>query len=215
MSINQNQLRPYQLAELEKNPDAGPVWVINSSKGDRRGDVVLTVARKSGIGSDAIVVPATFIPLDLTMIVSRHQLLSDNQFRQALHNGLLRLVHPDDCQRMFEEDDGAIRERARLSNYMLVGGVAHQQQATQSDVEVFGDKPGIDNDIPTVVKSMVQRIELAHKEDELDDAKEDEFISMFRGMGELDEEVLKWVFHNTAKLAPRLSKLAKQMAGRG
>lgn len=208
------QLRNYSLAALEAKPDAGPVWVVNSSKGERRGDVVLTVARKSGIGSDAIVVPATFIPLDLTMIVSRNQLLSDNQFRQALHNQLLRLVDPDDCAEMFETDEGARRERARLSNYMLVGGVAHQQQASQADVEVFGDKPDVNNDVPAVVKSMIQRIELAHKEDELDENKEDEFISIFRGMGELDEETLKYVFHATAKLAPRLSKVAKQMAGR-
>lgn len=208
------QLRPYNLAQLEEKPEAGPVWVLNSSKGERRGDVVLTVARKSGIGSDAIVVPATFIPLDLTMIVSRKQLLDDNQFRQALHNQLLKLVNPEDCAKMFEEDDGARRERARLSNYMLVGGVAHQQQAAQDGVEVFGDKPGADSDIPAVVKSMVQRIELAHKEEELDEAKEDEFIAIFRGMGELEEEVLKYVYHATAKLCPRLSKVAKQLAGR-
>lgn len=207
-------LNPYPLSALEANPDAGPVWVMNSSSGNRRGDVVLTVARKSGIGSDAIVVPATFIPMDLTMIVSRNQLLNDNQFRQALHNGLLKLVNPDDCARMFDEDEGAQRERARLSNYMLVGGVAHQQQAVQNGVEVFGDKPGIDADIPAVVKSMIQRIELAHKENELDDEKEDEFIAVFRGMGELEEEVLKHVFHATAKLTPRLSKMAKAMAGR-
>lgn len=207
-------LRPYGLAQLEEKPEAGPVWVLNSSKGDRRGDVVLTVARQTGIGSDAIIVPATFIPMDLTMIVSRPQLLRDNQFRQALHNGLLRLVHPDDCAKMFEEDEGARREQARLSNYMLVGGVAHQQQASQHDVEVFGDRPSSDSDIPAVVKTMIQRIELAHKEGELDEQKENEFISVFRGMGELDEAVLKHVYHATAKLAPSLSKVAKAMAGR-
>ena len=103
----------------------------------------------------------------------------------------------------------------RLSNYMLVGGVAHQQQAAQSDVEVYGDRQSnVDADVPAPIQSLVQRARMAHTADELDDAKEDEFINVLRGMGEVEVEYLKYVYHNTAKIAPRLSKTAKQLAGR-
>lgn len=207
-------LRKYSLSQLEQSPEAGPVWVLNTSRGDRRGDVVLTVARAAGIGSDAIVIPATFIPLDLTMIVSRSQLLRDNQFRQSLHNQLLSLVDPDDCEAMFEEDEDAIRERARLSNYMLVGGVAHQQQASQQGVDVYGDKPGVDDDIPAPVQSLIQRIEIAHKDGELNEEAEHGFVASLRNMGELDESVLRHVHHRTAKVAPIVSKAARKLAGK-
>lgn len=210
---NGDSLRLFSLAELEKNPEHGSVWVVNTSKAERRGDVVITIARNNGIGNDTVVIPATWIPLDLTTMVSRPQLLRDNQFRQALLS-LLTLVHPDDCVKLFAEDEEARAERLRLSNYMLVGPVAfQQQQAVSNDVEVFGDTKAT-HDLPGPVHAMLQRIELAHKDGTLDDEAEATFVSQLRNMGELSDDVLKHVYHATAKLAPSVSKAAKKLAGK-
>jgi hypothetical protein len=210
-----HEFRLAHIRDLEASPDAGPVWVLNSSRGTRRGDVVLTVARNSGLGSDTVVVPATWIPLDLTMMVSRSQLLRDNQFRQSILNGLLTLVNEDDATSLFDEHEDALKERQRLSNYMLVGAVAfQQQQAVSGDVEVFGDDKGGDDGIPAPVKNLIQRIELAHKNGELDDAAEQEFVAVLRNLGEQEVDVYKHIFHATAKLAPEVSKLAKRLAGK-
>ena len=211
-----HKLRRLEIGELEKSPDAGPVWVLNSSRGDRRGDVVLTVARSVGIGSDTVVVPSTWIPLDLTMAVARSQLLKDNQFRQALMHDLLTLVSPEDAQKVFAEDEAAVDERKRLSNYMLVGAVAfQQQQAVNNDVEVFGGGKADDDEIPAPVKHLIQQIEVAHREGELTEEAENGFVARLRSMGNMEVEVYKHVYHKTAKLAPKVSKMAKRLGQQG
>lgn len=210
--MNIAKLRPYTLAELEQNPDHGPVWVRNASKGERRGDVCLTIARNNGIGSDSATVPSTWIPMDLTTIVSRPQLLRDNQFRQALAVRLLVLVHPEDAEALFEEDEDAQTERMRLSNYMLVGGVVWQQESVQSDVEVFSDKRSSNlSDMPGPVSDMIQRLENAHRDNELDDEMESTAASRLRNMGELPDEVLHRIYLRLTKVAPKVAQAAKKM----
>lgn len=205
-------LRGYSLEQLETQPDLGPVWVRNTSNGERRGNVVITVARHNGIGSDTLEVPPTWIPVDLTSRVARRHLLNDNQFRQSLDVGLLTLVHPEDAAKLFETDPEARTEKQRLRNLSLGLGLEFQHETVQSNVEVFSDGPKNDEgNYPAPIVNTIQRMERAKLNKSFTPELEAEACIQLRSLGDLPEETYKWIFHKTTTLAPSVAKLAKQL----
>ena len=62
-----------KFSELEKLTSGG-VYILNNTAGHERGKVVFTVPHANGQGHDTVIVPATFIPVDLLEQVSRRQL---------------------------------------------------------------------------------------------------------------------------------------------
>lgn len=208
-------MREISFGELEKNPDFGPVWVLNTSSGARRGDVVLTVSRIQGLGVDNLVIPATRVPLDLTTVVSRRQLLQDNQFRRALSLRMLRLLNPDDVQKMFDEDPSARSEFEKVQNILSSGGMREQASAVTTGVEVFTDRSEDDaaSAIPGFVTDYVQRIKVQHERSEFTAEVEDAALEKLRNMGELHKDVLKYIFTNLQGISPRIRQLARTLAG--
>ncbi len=82
---------------LEKS-NLGAVWVTNQTKGAMRSAVQFAVPKMSGQGTDAVIVPVTFIPINLTEQVAKRQLLSSADFRKAINRGLLRLISDEEAE---------------------------------------------------------------------------------------------------------------------
>lgn len=89
-----------------------PVWVINITEGNTRGPVSVTVEKQGG-GYDSVLIPDTWLPVNLVNEVSRNQLINSSHFRQALKSNMIRLVDNTYAE-FLNGQDGADVERQRL-----------------------------------------------------------------------------------------------------
>jgi hypothetical protein len=104
------------LEQLEKEP-RGPVYVINNLKGVYKGMVIVPIARRNGNGQDVVRIPPTFIPVDLTLQVSKDQLLDSSEFRRTVGKKLVVLVNPEYARRLLDTEDGR-REAQQVQENM-------------------------------------------------------------------------------------------------
>lgn len=207
-------MREVKISDLEKNPDFGSVWILNATKGNKRGNVVLTVARLQGIGTDNVVIPATRVPLDLTHVISRKQLISDNQFRKAVAIGVLKLVNEEDVQTYFKEDPRAHEEYLRQTNSMSSGGLLEQSENVVSEVESFDTPASKSPEVAAPVKDLIDRIKLLKETGNLTEEDEVKACDRLQDLGELDEYSLRFLFDAMQGISSRIRSTAKQLAGR-
>lgn len=102
------------IEELEKQ-DKGPVWVLNNTRDNLEGKVVVSIPKRNGNGADVIRVPRSFIPFDLTLQVPRPQLLDSADFRQTVGKKFLRLITPEYATVLLATEE-ARDEQVRLRN---------------------------------------------------------------------------------------------------
>ena len=103
------------LIDLEKDKYKNKsIWVGNTTKGSSRGQVVFRVYDRAG-GSTSVNVPDTWLPIDLTEMASREQLLSSSDFRGAIRNGMLVLLKEKQAQELMAKR-GATDEVQRVRN---------------------------------------------------------------------------------------------------
>lgn len=79
------------IADLERS-QIGTVYVINRTSGQNRSDIVFTVPGINGGQGESVVVPSTWIPVELTVFSTRQQLLNSVPFRRMVHEGYLEIV---------------------------------------------------------------------------------------------------------------------------
>jgi len=101
----------YTTLEALEKEEKGPVYVINNLKGAFKGMVIIPIARRSGNGQDVVRIPPTFIPVDLTMQVSKSQLMDSTEFRRTVGKKLVILVNPEYARRLLATADA--QEEAR------------------------------------------------------------------------------------------------------
>lgn len=110
-AIVASNIRKYAtISDLERT-SKGSVFVINNLKQEVRGNIVIPVARKNGNGQDVVRVPPTFIPIDLTMQVSKSQLMESTEFRKTIANRLLLLVTPEYAETILDTPEGQEESR--------------------------------------------------------------------------------------------------------
>jgi hypothetical protein len=113
--VNSKVKKSMTIAELEKS-DRGPVYVLNAtSQLETSGQILITIPKKNGNGSDLLKVPKTFIPIDLAAQISRSQILESSEFRKAVLGGMLKLVTQEYAELLLESDQGR-EEQRRLDN---------------------------------------------------------------------------------------------------
>lgn len=221
------KLRAYTISNLEQQPDHGPVYVINSTSGNKRGDVLLTVARTHGVGTDSVHIPMTWIPVDITSVVNRSQLIRDNNFRQAITGGMLRLVHPDDAQKLFETDPAAQAEFKRVAPYLLRGGMANEddvqlddgaielnrEEQDEHDRQVAQDVNEGTESYPAeaAVRQFLADVKSAFDNGEPSSDEVTSFCNRLRNFGELSNGLLKTVYSETKAICPEVAQTAKSM----
>lgn len=107
------------LQEIGKQEVYDNVWVLNTTEGEDRGQVFFTVANAQGTREDNVVVPITWVPLNLTAQVTRAQLLDSASFRRALSVGFLAVISDDEAKKLLEKSGGS--EEARRVQQEMVG----------------------------------------------------------------------------------------------
>ena len=208
-----SELKEIGLDSLEQDMDSGPVWVLNTTKGDRRGDLVLTVSRLQGTGVDNIIIPATRVPLNLTAVVSRKQLVSDNQFRRAIGGRLMKLLDPKSVEAFFLADPAAREERDRLNASLDGSGVRDQANlaSKEDEVEVFAEKDDGPT-IPTPIKVMIDKILIMSRAGTFTEEEEEVVINRMKNMGEIEKYALKYLFEKMKGVSSKIRQQARKMA---
>lgn len=103
------------IQELEDLGNVGGVYVENTSPRDMRGDIIFSAPKLRGVGADVVRIVKTWIPQDLTNIVTKEQLLQSSEFRQTVTKGLIKILTRDYARQVLAHAD-AVQERDRIEN---------------------------------------------------------------------------------------------------
>lgn len=105
------------IRDLEGRDPNEPIWALNGSaqsEAGQAGDVHVGIPKTNGTKVDALYLPQTFLPQNLTDQIPRAQLLASSEFRNAVNTRLLILITDEYATQILNED-GASEERDRLS----------------------------------------------------------------------------------------------------
>jgi hypothetical protein len=135
-----SKVKKFMTLEEVESEDKGSVWVLNSSTGKLSGQILLSVPKKAGNGSDLVRVYKTFIPIDITTQVSRSQLTESAEFRKCITSGLLRIVTPAYAKMLLESEEGR-EEKIRIENELAAARniLNNSGVVEQTDEEEFVD----------------------------------------------------------------------------
>src|SRR3989337_2296816 len=99
------------ISELEKST-IGMVYVINRTSGRERSDIVFSVPGLNGGQGESILVPSTWVPVDLTVSATRQQLINSVAFRRMVHAGHLEIIDDASAERMLSTEEA--REEVQI-----------------------------------------------------------------------------------------------------
>ena len=106
MSTKQKTL---SIGEMEATKSSS-IWVLNSS--NPKGNITITVP--NGMGNQVtVIVPVTWIPVDMTTQATKQSLLASPVFRRMLALGMIAVISEDDAQKLLQ-DDAAQTEMQRI-----------------------------------------------------------------------------------------------------
>jgi hypothetical protein len=125
------------LSQLEQSGEYGEVWCLNSTTAAERAQITFSVGKLSGDGADAVYVPVTFVPIQLTAQVTKKQLLNSGNFRRAVSMGCIRLI-TDDHANVMLQGDGVQAELQRLRSESANSDFAQVALASGIHVESSG-----------------------------------------------------------------------------
>lgn len=122
-------MKSVSLNELREYPASRSVWVLNTTTSSptmqrnidpetgkwkqERADVVIQVNSAVGDERETVVIPQSFLPVDVTEYASLRDLLESGSFRKALREGLITVIDEDSADELFNAP-GADVERKRL-----------------------------------------------------------------------------------------------------
>lgn len=87
------------------------LYVMNRTK--PAGNINLTVLGEDGT-LQSIVIPKTFVPIDMTLFAPRDNLLKNKYFRQLCQLGEIAIAHPDDAEAAIQASPKAKQEIQRV-----------------------------------------------------------------------------------------------------
>lgn len=176
------------IRDLESSPTKGSIFVINNTKGASRSQLFLTVPKSNGEGNDGVVIPVTFIPMDLTEQVTKKQLMESSAFRRLIARRLVRVIDDESALEMLREPE-AQAERDRILNELNADVSLGQQDTYDTAAEV------VDSGMPEgVAPGVVQVIELLKG----GETEESAAVNTIRSMGELESEDYRWILNTLA-----------------
>jgi hypothetical protein len=91
-SVKTMSLQEYN--KVHGNDDAAPLYVANVS---RDANVMFSVQQPNG-RAVAVFIPATFAPIDLTLLATKASLVQSTDFRASLSQGRLAIVTPESAE---------------------------------------------------------------------------------------------------------------------
>lgn len=178
-------MKTLSISDVRKFDSTKSVWVINTTSSSpamrrnknpetgkwkqERADVVLMISSVTIHGErETVVVPQSFLPVDLTEYTSIRDLLECRSFLRAVREGLLTIIDDESAEELFNAE-GAAEERARL-------------QEKQQRLREIGAAKGITN---TEVVNVSNPTENEYKKaevravQELPEVEEDQYDAIF------------------------------------
>jgi len=104
-------MRPLTVTQAIQRGDDLALYVMNRTK--PAGNINLTVQGEDGT-MQSIVIPKTFVPIDMTMFAPRKSLLTNRHFRQLCQLGEIAIAHPDDAETAIQASPKAKQEIQRV-----------------------------------------------------------------------------------------------------
>lgn len=127
------------ITELDENA-GGQLWVLNNAANTKRklrGKIFIGIPDVAGKTTDGLVIPHTWLPIDVATMVPRQQLLQSRQFRRALNDGLIKIISNDDAERLLMQQ-GADDEQDRLDRENDIVTEATKQRSIKAEMTVIG-----------------------------------------------------------------------------
>lgn len=109
----EHYMKYLQISDITKPGFDQPLWAINNTSGDNRGPCMFVVERPNSPDRDNVVIPDTWLPIDLENFAPRNNFMQSTNFRQALRSGAIRLVTEDYALEL-RSQPGAQEEQNRL-----------------------------------------------------------------------------------------------------
>ncbi len=208
------------LSEFERDETQKSLYCINTTKGRSRGQVIFSVPRAGTMGMESVIIPPTFIPIELTAQANRDQLLASTDLRKAIAKGLIELVSSVDAISFMGTDPHAKIEFNRLANAQEyqrnVMTATHMDDVPEHNIvdpamQEFAAPIHYDmeNAVDSVTGSIVHLIGM------LQESKDDtDAIASVRAMGELTTQDLKYIYEKAPKECKNLVNWAREKYNR-
>lgn len=132
-------------ADLKGYGASDSIFVRNNTKTDFN----FRVADNQG-GVNIVVIPRTFIPLDLTSWAPINQLKESRELRAAIRGNVLSLVPEDEAQRIIETEAGRIEYERIMSKFNIVTDdllASDNIDSSSLDVAAIGDMDEINDQV--------------------------------------------------------------------
>lgn len=108
-----------RMTVMEALADNSPhLYIMNRVAEDPKlvaGNINLNVKSDDG-GMTVIVIPATFIPVDMSLFISKENLLKNQAFRRLDAANKISIINPEDAQNAIESNPRAKKEVLRILN---------------------------------------------------------------------------------------------------
>ena len=157
-------MKSVSLNELREYPASRSVWVLNTTTSSptmqrnidpetgkwkqERADVVIQVNSAVGDERETVVIPQSFLPVDVTEYASLRDLLESGSFRKALREGLITVIDEDSADELFNAP-GADVERKRLREQEIkIRNLSAARAITKTEVINVSNPSENDNHVP-------------------------------------------------------------------
>lgn len=125
---NPRRMRALSFNQAVANAENSPaLYVMNKIKPE--GNINLTAKGDDGVMT-TVVIPMTFIPFDMSLVISRESLLGNQAFRRMLARGDVIIVHPEDAENAISSTPSAQRELKKIlsANQDLNGASGNESE---------------------------------------------------------------------------------------
>lgn len=115
--MNQAIQKPFNfltVSEAEKQKESSSLWVLNNSgaQGRQKGKINITIPEGNG-QVHTIIIPVTFIPVDITTQATKNAVLQNPQFRRLVQGKMLNVLSDEHAASLLQSPD-AQKEQQRL-----------------------------------------------------------------------------------------------------
>lgn len=191
--------------------ERGPVYVLNNTKQPEQGVVCFTVPKLGQNGVDNVVIPSTFIPIDLMEQISRKQLRESSEFKTAIRGRVLLLITEEYAKELLEDEDAqyeierlynltqANRNLAHSMDSLETGDMIHPELAARNG-QINNKENDVVEDVSPRVAAIVSKV--------MEDNDERGAISSLRMLEDLTDKDFTYIIKQCGKKFANLTSWA-------
>lgn len=210
-----SKVRKFMTIEQVEEVEKGPVYVVNATSGELGGNLLFSVPKLNGNGHDLIRVPKTFIPIDLSMQVSRQQLIASSEFRSTVNKGLIKIASREYAMMLLNSEDGKA-EQIRIQNEMkaarmVVENAVVQEESDDDYIEVKAVEKEAKASAAADVKTVSIKLKTLVNNAKHEDWTQTKVTTSLRNYGDLSKKEVAFL-SKEFKDSPRIRKFLQEHA---